>query len=1594
MAGHSDLKVEPTKNPCCSEWEHKFKKSQLKVKKTEDARAALKKAVGIYEQQFDKMQDERSKLKKAYDELKLQTDDERKGKEKESAARVSMENEISALKAEILSLNKKGGPVAENASEELILYKGRVFDKEKEINCLLEEKKRAEAEKSRTEQELSNIKTRLINVETEKKKLMQDLQIEIARADSEKKRAGEMLKTAEAKQAEVEVLKAEKKNKNNDLCLLKSEHQNLETEIGRLKELLENEKKRADCETKKAESEKKKAHKMKDMLEAEQSRVDEKSSTEQELSNLKTQLLNVETEKKKLLQDLQKETARADLEKKRADELLTKQAEVELLKAEEKNNDLCLLKSEHQNLETEIGRLKELLENEKKRADCETKKAESEKKKAHKLKEKLNAKQSRVDEKSIAEQELSNLKTQLVNVDTEKKKLMQDLQKEIIRADSEKKRADEMLEAAKTKQAEVEVLKAEKKNNDLCLLKSEHQNLETEVGRLKGLLENERKRADCESKKAETEKKNAHRVKEMLKAEQSKTDEQRKLVDVERKKTEEFALKLERSKCEADEAKSKLVSEGLKFKEANKKLEAEMKKIIKEKKKAVEQQKIAEKSTKHALEEKHNASLLQQQLEDCQNKYDRLKKDMEVYETNMKIHGQVKQKTNLAVNGAELDKGKEIEIKKAAEMYKLQAMKEKSRADKLAQQLEDAKQRTKDEHKVIEDLVSSKNLTDTMKANSSEMKLLKKRLKLEKERVKHFIQVAEHEKRCKNTVEEELHRLKLEFARFSSRVGLCSCFNISNVGNSCLEKVRFRSFPVLTVDDHMNRKRKFMQTGSGKELAKPTKPCEYLKPNIDISTPSLPISGTCTESTSGTASKMEPLGNRKNLNSFALVSSMASFSDRQLVVGTQENLQLPISRLSSENAEVADTNVKSPLKVRNKDGNIKKRKRHLNPIESIEHLCTEGKIWHAKLAKYTSELHGMLGDTDKPLAIEHNKEGRRTAEDENIDFNAMEKTCNDKPLAIEHNKEGRRTAEDENVAFNALEKPCSDKPLAIEHNKEGRRTAEDENVAFNALEKPCNDKPLANEHNKEGIRTVEDQNCDSHALEKTCNDDLESFKSMFDGDCMKLLNFDSEAEEERYRVAVERPLSPTLPNVGFESNLMDLDASRSSESEIPIIAIESWSIVVFPDITDSGSLSKIFHMTKTFSSLCCELSQSDLVIKNVISTLSADEILSPKEKVCVFFSLFLKSFSSIALTNFNHVIDGNFLSSIHTFSGKLKKVMSDLETRTNFEKVCALEELITLIQSFLINGEILVCSNDTSSETLSLPDSKASVNELVVGAVLLASVCEAFDRVDFICEISYTISRITSSSTLTLLHVFAYVCEEKLLHHGDYTFIMTVIKSLVTYSERENLSSDFSSCGKCPFSIGAISMLELTSLLLKKLSECSIQMYGMATHKSLTGPDDNLSDLGDVLSLLELLATKMSWGWVCKNIVTELLKMLETCVREAPLTSIFILLGQMARLGIDANGFEDVEVESIRVKLISFISQGTSNKFSLPVQFAAVNALLGSTPLGFQEICTNNLELPPPVGFATATDCIQRWFLSLSDEHKSLSVRLLTADAS
>ena len=198
--------------------------------------------------------------------------------------------------------------------------------------------------------------------------------------------------------------------------------------------------------------------------------------------------------------------------------------------------------------------------------------------------------------------------------------------------------------------------------------------------------------------------------------------------------------------------------------------------------------------------------------------------------------------------------------------------------------------------------------------------------------------------------------------------------------------------------------------------------------------------------------------------------------------------------------------------------------------------------------------------------------------------------------------------------------------------------------------------------------------------------------------------------------------------------------------------------------------------------------------------------------------------------------------------------MSNVETRNLFAKLCHLDELLNLIEEFLIDKKVLVYNN-VPSESLRACDSRisilvdgvdrimsfetASTHLLVAGSIILASICAATDHIGFICEASYDIFRVhrsDSSLLLTILHVFAHVCGEKYFTSSNYCLIMTVMKSLVTLSERQNFSAkstsclssqskvqnEFPPCIECPFSQNAASVDIVISLLLDKLQDYAI----------------------------------------------------------------------------------------------------------------------------------------------------------------------------
>ncbi|PPR88882.1 hypothetical protein GOBAR_AA31802 [Gossypium barbadense] len=93
-------------------------------------------------------------------------------------------------------------------------------------------------------------------------------------------------------------------------------------------------------------------------------------------------------------------------------------------------------------------------------------------------------------------------------------------------------------------------------------------------------------------------------------------------------------------------------------------------------------------------------------------------------------------------------------------------------------------------------------------------------------------------------------------------------------------------------------------------------------------------------------------------------------------------------------------------------------------------------------------------------------------------------------------------------------------------------------------------------------------------------------------------------------------------------------------------------------------------------------------------------------------------------------------------------------------------------------------------------------------------------------------------------------------------------------------------------------------------------------------------------------------------------------------------------LGVDAVGYEDKEVENLRAKLSAFLWQETTIRAGLPIQLASVSALLGLVSLDFKKASLENGNLPGMSGQCVPADLLRNWFLQLTEEQRSMSIRL------
>ncbi|KAK8540425.1 hypothetical protein V6N13_008847 [Hibiscus sabdariffa] len=1475
----ADAPVEDVRvSTCCQVWKNKYSKA-------ERGRVCLKQAVRILEKGCDNIQAENLALKQACEGEKARTKVEKEGREKESALRVSLENEISVLKSEISNLKEKEVSDVEDKIEEIKLLKASVSDRDKEISWLKE------------------------LVEKEKK-----------RADLEKKKAADA-----SAHAATEKGKAGEEHRLRQLEALRKE-------VSEAKSKLASEKSKLDEETKKLEEEKKKA-------------VEERK------------LVDLEMAKARELRKIAEET-----KKKAVDE--RKCADSEMAKAEKQRKVAKETK-------------KKAVE-ERKHADLEMAEAAEQRKIAEE-----NMKKA-VEVRKQAEFEMAKAE--------EQRKIAEETKKAVEEAKVEEQR--KVVEATKKKAVEEKL-----HNNNLTKQLDEARRRNIELHKQLQELTGSRNMGGCPFDLPD-----------------------RNTIAAKTKKTAQFKVLKE------DAEKSRAVSGYPQLDDIEKeKTISERKQADSKMRKAEKKRKFVEENTKKMMKGEHCGDHLSKLLEDA----------------NLKINELQKQIHKLSFN-----------------------------------------------RETVGALVVSSN--NGISAEVAEVKLLKKQLKFEKERVKHAKDVARLERSRSSLLQQELGCMKLELIKLLNRLDALDnrfsspaegIYDMEKAGDPAMKKLKNNFHSLKSCQTCFQTENQLLKTRCMDTTSNPLG--ETYRHDGHL----LPMQGgNCCESITGINSNLESLvgiSNKRMLQSSVINSSTASFSDRQLV-GSQERGVLSVTTsatLAEENpAVVAENSVKSPPLGRVK-GRVRKRNMTLDTVECIETLCCEKKKLHLQLEDKLSVLQCMV-QMDKP-----SEEAKLT-------------TPNMQDVYSTHRSHKRRKTSDEETP---------------------------------AAGQSC-----------DGLQMKQMQGCSDHF----CNPDtidpktMAGFEEAVGKNYMKLLDLDDAAEEECYRMAVERPVSPTLPELKFpgiksfevdefrplqdesserfpheneilassdkfdvmnvnSSNQLHLQCNRvnsspqlqheigssfssfdslkgnendfcstlpaeraflnhSQNSQMDIqmsvapssgdgvvnipsgtgseigSAIESIPkfCVMFSNIKDDSSVSRIFCATKTLMVQCSLPAQTEFVMHRISHALKLEKQLLPKEKVCVFFSLVLLNFCTATSKNCSML--GDFISCLNLYAEHINEVMSDPEARSVVAE--CLDELVGLIQDFLIEGRVMLyakLSSETSVECdprrhaiidgsdVVFTHEAASADMLVASSIILGSICSAADRTGFLCEAAYNIflmHRYDTSVVLVVVHVFAYVGGDTMFTLRDYSSTMTVLKSIVVFLESECASvatrtpslvgdvlPQFHASVGCPFSKDALSVDNAVSLLFTKFqnyAQSGIMHQNLTANSSLLSIEDmNVSccldtcslaskqsgpvvirtvcDISDVLSLMELLACNMSWNWTCNKIIVQLWSMLESSVHENLAVAIIILLGQLGRIGVDAIGYEDKEVENLRAKLHAFLVRDTTISAGLPIQLATVTSLLGLVPVDFE-----NVELPVMPGQFVPADVLGKWFPLLTEEQRAKTIRL------
>ncbi|ERN14778.1 uncharacterized protein LOC18443047 isoform X1 [Amborella trichopoda] len=1296
---------------------------------------------------------------------------------------------------------------------------------------------------------------------------------------------------------------------------------------------------------------------------------------------------------------------------------------------------------------------------------------------------------------------------------------MEDLQKKFrsLQKDYEAAKSEAQLER---ELKENEVSQRLKLQEELCHLKEELSALkqantcsakslmledDSELKRLRDLLDEQRKKLEVEKKKAEAarnqvkaEKKKAADVMKQVQMEKGKVEEGKNQADLEKKKAEQY-------RREADREKVNAASERKKAEEAKRLAEVEKKRADNEKqradsemRKAEEHMKLVEEERRKVLHEKNHAHHLSEKLEEAQKR-------------------------------------------KAAE-GKLQRFIPKGMGIGKFSHVEAQEN-------------SSVPCDDKGWNRSMQKKLLKQQLKLEKKQLRLAERMANEERKQKTLLQQEILLLKqncIHNVHHLSFIESRLAYDIEDTNVSATEA------NAQQTPSHNKGKssigRDYKSCHSGKKLCPPQwENLDHLncsKPTIENAGSLLPFSvGSSTSPISGINSELEsPIGGsfRNKSQSSAIFSTTTSFSDREFVgsqercacsminssqlakttsrqdhvssklsgevtgLGHQENLgesvelgkpfvsaNHPVNLVSTALTSLPEGNIK----LSQSDKGRRREKKTMRAHELEGSMADSKPRLPLKMEKHQSSLEGIpnygnhrplplasLGDgkTSKrrrelvsvPL-VSGNEKADRSHKKMKVTEKQSPAPCFENIISTDVMKLLALDNEaDEKYFQAAMESPLSPTlpEIPCHYITESAVDGTDnfvEQVIFKMLETEKDNLflPETSDVVDTEIDTNRKGNHEVLGVSEFCNfgepmQSIEEATANFNlPDIGGSLSKSGESNDRILESELKMTVSTCMP-ISSSSSEKARDFFLNSKENTLIGTPKH--CVLFPNIKDERSISRIYFAMETCISQNAKICWKDWIVEELVVALSCQIDLSAEEKACVFFSLLLYNYSIIRWGNSGSSASEEPSLYLDSLKIQMHKVFIEMESRSVLFKPCEFDILLSLIGNFLIDGTLLEMSNSprepflrcTSSASgtnlngrnISISSGTATISQLIAAVTILGSICVAIGYVAFLYEASYNILRSCKKNSfwiLTVLHAFASLCGTEYFVQKDHNLFIVVVKSIVSALEKKDkldgslslscvLPNDderFLPCQVCPFAEGATCLDTVTQLLLEKIRDCSImetqhpqessifsdcllssfaesmgrssnhvnicgcdsiEMHANAPHcvgrdilKDVTSMDCRsigltLCSFGGYIALVELIAYYMGWQRTCNEILPHLWRMLEASSSEDYSVAILTLVGQLGRLGVDAHGSEESTISQLRCKLSEYLNLQTSQKGSFFTQFAAAEALVNILPLKFEECVHGNCELMVGLDLLSPLKSLREWFFQVSEDQRAL----------